>query len=1086
MIFTLYYMYATLLQWWRLGTLRNKLNGTLNSKNALLLSRSKLVHSTKRQRSIESLLFHVGDRIACTIVPKQTICLAHWVLFPKDPKCFPIHIEYKNTNLKPPYIHLVIKSFLEYYRHESETIQIENFGQLMAWKATSNKFEVILKTDMENMTKLIQCYYNSIIDINHDLEMIELETINIDGSASRIQYGRKYSTAETLKFSYAPVHWKKFVGELKDLYSKIRENSTPKIKIENGSGKVDDHKKVPVYEVKPMKKESKKSEDKHTLEVGGSDHRRHKTSDKKEKLVEDKYKIEKKAKDEASKVKEQKTEHPRSKAKIITSKSEVAHKSSDKREELENKLETKVLESVEKNKGSAHSTTVSKDIRTESERGRSKEKSSSSKEVKNKSKSRDRELEGDRKEREKRHDSKLRKNDGKANISKLEDEKNDLPDNNIDDKKEIDSSATKITSEKTCDGDKSLTEVKNAGEISKCELQKSDIPCKSKKINTFANIENRIMSSQGSKPPNILVYADSISAKENVKAVLKSVINDEKYIVYDLPTNISAYPVWCDSTSLVVICGATTPDITSHLLHYLVHGGQLLCLCSDLLNSLLTVFSTAEVREHELVRFSYGEWKRVKMMHHIFCYQASPAKKQFSQGSIESNNHSNGSSPIAPRTPSIAEIQHNGEKYTLQVQVLGTEETWQTPSLLLANVKGSRGRAIFSQVHLEIDPLQYEGDESKFTALKDSNQARLEILTDILRNRLDIDCTKTSTQITYTPAYFLGRHDLKMELLNQCQEVKNKTIDCGHITMVFCEKNVDPGIATATRLPIMVYACPSLFSTVEYFSTLSTECIGRLVIYADVLMSSQYLLSKTIRHGLVVIPRQQTSGIGRSNNTWLSPVGSACFSLQLHIPLSSPLGRMLTIVQHMVIVAIVEAIKKNPGYEGLDIGIKWPNDIYIRKSVKIGGLIVNSTTGNKMSVLNIGCGINLNNNEPTMCLNNYIMEYNKENNTALKPLSQEKYFAMVFNEIENLYDVIQNDNVEVFFDLYYKHWIHMDSKITIQTEDELTQNATIIGIDDFGFLKVRQENGEICVVQPDGNTFDMIKGLIAPKPKYKG
>lgn len=70
MIFTLYYMYATFLQWWRLGALRNKLNGTLNSKNAILLSRSRLIHATKRQRGIETLLFHAGDRIACTIVPK--------------------------------------------------------------------------------------------------------------------------------------------------------------------------------------------------------------------------------------------------------------------------------------------------------------------------------------------------------------------------------------------------------------------------------------------------------------------------------------------------------------------------------------------------------------------------------------------------------------------------------------------------------------------------------------------------------------------------------------------------------------------------------------------------------------------------------------------------------------------------------------------------------------------------------------------------------------------------------------------------------------------------------------------------------
>lgn len=63
---------------------------------------------------------------------------------------------------------------------------------------------------------------------------------------------------------------------------------------------------------------------------------------------------------------------------------------------------------------------------------------------------------------------------------------------------------------------------------------------------------------------------------------------------------------------------------------------------------------------------------------------------------------SNGSSPIAPRTPSIVEIQHGGNNYTIQVQVLGTEETWETPSLLLACVKNTRGRAIFSQVLIHL------------------------------------------------------------------------------------------------------------------------------------------------------------------------------------------------------------------------------------------------------------------------------------------------------------------------------------------------------------------------------------------------
>lgn len=55
------------------------------------------------------------------------------------------------------------------------------------------------------------------------------------------------------------------------------------------------------------------------------------------------------------------------------------------------------------------------------------------------------------------------------------------------------------------------------------------------------------------------------------------------------------------------------------------------------------------------------------------------------------------------------------------------------------------------------------------------------------------------------------------------------------------------------------------------------------------------------------------------------------------------------------------------------------------------------------------------------------------------------------------------------------------AEIKIAKNGDYGQTAIIIGVDDFGFLKVRGENGDIFTVQPDGNTFDMLSGLIAPK-----
>lgn len=42
------------------------------------------------------------------------------------------------------------------------------------------------------------------------------------------------------------------------------------------------------------------------------------------------------------------------------------------------------------------------------------------------------------------------------------------------------------------------------------------------------------------------------------------------------------------------------------------------------------------------------------------------------------------------------------------------------------------------------------------------------------------------------------------------------------------------------------------------------------------------------------------------------------FSLQIHIPLNTPLGSRIPLVQHLISVAVVKAIK---GIDGLKVGV---------------------------------------------------------------------------------------------------------------------------------------------------------------------
>ncbi|XP_031834057.1 holocarboxylase synthetase-like protein isoform X2 [Nomia melanderi] len=606
------------------------------------------------------------------------------------------------------------------------------------------------------------------------------------------------------------------------------------------------------------------------------------------------------------------------------------------------------------------------------------------------------------------------------------------------------------------------------------------VPSISGSKNSMAEVIEKLTSlNPNVKPPNVLIFADSIIALNNVKGVLENSLGTTKYTIYALPFQEARNDTWIDNAALVVVCGNVGNEIGNRIVEYILRGGKLLALCSDVLQALLPAFKTAEVRENELVHFSYGKWKHVRMMHHIFCYQASPIRTRFSQDheDIKVSGLS---------TPTSVDVKDKkGNSHLFDVKVLGTEETWYTPSILLASPRGNNGKIVFSQIHLEVDPMQYEFEESKFLALKESNDARIEIFNDLLKVHLGMKLCETSEPtLKYMPAFFLGRHELKLEMLGRIKDRmnSNETLKLTNISIQFCRGNTVEQSASHSFLPIMVHQCPDNFSTIEYFENLTTKELGRLVIYADLMTSSMDVVDGVqLHHGLAVIPYQQSKGRGRDKNQWLSPKGSGTFTLQVHIPTNSILGQHISILQHVVSVAIVSAIRSLPEYEEIDLRIKWPNDIYVGNNIKIGGMIVTTQCLPDLFVCNIGVGVNLFNKEPTCCINDIIEMFNKTYNKKLKLISYEQYFAIVFNELERLLDIVQSGNTDAFLDAYYTYWLHFDQEIRVLSRTGASQNAKILGIDEYGFLRVRGEEGNIFTVHPDGNSFDCLKGLIIPK-----
>jgi len=172
--------------------------------------------------------------------------------------------------------------------------------------------------------------------------------------------------------------------------------------------------------------------------------------------------------------------------------------------------------------------------------------------------------------------------------------------------------------------------------------------------------------------------------------------------------------------------------------------------------------------------------------------------------------------------------------------------------------------------------------------------------------------------------------------------------------------------------------------------------------------------------------------------------------------------------------------------------LKWPNDIYAvtrdeegggEVMRKVGGVLVNTSFfGGKIDVI-IGTGLNVRNSEPTTCLSELVPR------EVASTLTLERVVARILVVFDNMWDVfvLNRGSFVPFMDLYLERWLHSDQLVTLTTVSPPLP-VRIVGITpDHGLLRTVAAKGpsktgvEYIDLQPDGNSFDMLAGLIKTK-----
>jgi len=233
--------------------------------------------------------------------------------------------------------------------------------------------------------------------------------------------------------------------------------------------------------------------------------------------------------------------------------------------------------------------------------------------------------------------------------------------------------------------------------------------------------------------------------------------------------------------------------------------------------------------------------------------------------------------------------------------------------------------------------------------------------------------------------------------------------------------------------------------------------IGREIFFHETIGSTNTVASeiaaKTVE-GAVVLADTQSKGKGRLGRCWVSPPGVNIYMSIILRPDISP--RDATLITIMSSVACAKALRK---VAGLNVTIKWPNDLIIQNKKLCGILTELKTERNKIIFAVAGIGINVNADINEFPEDVKYIATSLKNETGIV-YSRTEIAAEILNQIDRWYKTMK----VMGRDALLSEWKRLSSTLGREVM-VVTGQGTLTGfaldLDSEGMLMIKLTSGEV-------------------------
>lgn len=209
--------------------------------------------------------------------------------------------------------------------------------------------------------------------------------------------------------------------------------------------------------------------------------------------------------------------------------------------------------------------------------------------------------------------------------------------------------------------------------------------------------------------------------------------------------------------------------------------------------------------------------------------------------------------------------------------------------------------------------------------------------------------------------------------------------------------------------------------------------------------------------GLIVVADHQTAGRGRLARTWFSPPGVNIYMSAALRPDMPP--KDATILTLLAGVAAASALREQTG---VNIRLKWPNDLLVG-SKKLGGILTEMRAiPDRIQFAVIGIGINVNAHIADLPVDIHTLATSIADEAGAV-YSRSMILSALIKSLDTWLAILSTQGKMPVI----SEWLKLSCTIG-KTVSVLQGNTTVTGIaedvDNEGFLLVRQSDGTLCSV----------------------